>query len=378
MKRIFYIVPLVAVLILAGCSTTRTVKGPAQVTTVKLGVIMPLSGDAAGYGEQVQRVIDYHIEKVNEKYKNDNLKFEIMYEDGKCTGADAVSAFQKLTEIDGVKFIIGGFCSSETLALVPLTKDGKTLLVGASSNPQIDKASDYVFSLSYSDDLIGKKLAEDMSKYKKVAIISEQNDYNIGLETVWTEALKNYPETTIVASEKFAKGGSDFRNVLEKVRKAQPEAIFINPNAGTTSQNLLKQLAEMKDWKGYHLYGTVPYMASSVLALAPQTVEGMRIVDAPTITDSEFMAVKSAIESSKGTLADLGTYYTGAVMDDLNIVSSLIAEFGEDPIKVRNALVSRDFSGYISKSFNFRSGSFPANIGAVVYTVKDGQAVLIQ
>lgn len=344
---------------------------PAKI--VKLGVIAPLSGDAAAYGEQAQRVLDYQLAKVNEKYKKDNIQFQLVYEDGKCAGNDSVSAFQKLTDIDGVKFILGGFCSSETLAIVPLTKDGSVLATSAgSSNPQLNKASDYVFSFSYSDSLTGEKLAEEMSQFTKVAIITEQNDYNIGVEKAWLDSLKKYPNVTVVASEKFAKGGTDFRNVLEKVKKAQPEAILLNPNAGTTAQNLIKQLAEIKDWNNYKLFGAIAYMTNSTLSLAPEKVEGMVIVDAPLITNKDFAAVKSTIESTKGTLSDLGDYYTASTIDDLNVVTSLIAELGEDPLAVRKALVSRDFSGFIGDSFNFKNSSF-ATVGAAVYVIKDNK-----
>ncbi|MCX6793047.1 MAG: ABC transporter substrate-binding protein [Candidatus Falkowbacteria bacterium] len=377
--RILYVLPLLLVLVLAGCSFNKdTSEAGKSMKVIKLGAILPLSGDAGAYGEQVQNVIDYQLVKVNEKYKDKGIKFEVIYEDGKCTGNDAVNAFQKLTEIDGVKFIIGGFCSSETLAMIPLVKDGKVLLAGpGSSNPQIEKANDYVFSFAYSDNLTGEKLADEMSKYKKVAIISEQNDYNIGLENAWMESLKKYPDVKIVASEKYPKSGNDFRNVLEKVRAAQPDALLLNPNAGAPGQSLIKQLSEIKDWNNYKLFGQIAYMNKSTLALAPKTVEGMIIVDAPQISSEEFKSLKNSIESEKGTLGDLGDYFTASTADNLDVMSSLIVELGEDPIAVRKALVSRDFSGYISKSFNFKNSSF-TNVDAAVYVIKNNQPELVK
>jgi|TARA_B100001971_G_scaffold118850_1_gene109445 ABC-type branched-subunit amino acid transport system substrate-binding protein len=35
---------------------------------------------------------------------------ELLVEDGQCNGKDATSAMQKLVNVDGVKFVIGGFC----------------------------------------------------------------------------------------------------------------------------------------------------------------------------------------------------------------------------------------------------------------------------
>ncbi len=379
MKKIVYIVPIIAALILSGCSSSmKSGQNSGGMKTVKLGVIVPLSGDAQAYGEQIQKVIDYQLIKVNEKHKKDNIKFEVMYEDGKCSGTDAVSAFQKLTEIDGIKFILGGACSSETLALAPLTQKGNVFVTSMfSSNPKIEKASDYLYTFSYSDELTAQKVAERMSQYNKVAIISEQNDYNIGLEQAWAKALEKHPNVKIVANEKFAKGSIDFRNVLEKVKKTQPDAIFLNPNVGTTTQNLTKQLAEIKDWTGYDLFGVYPYMTASVLSLAPDLLEGMIIVDAPKTAKPELATIKSEIESSKGTLEDLGLYGVAATMDDLDVVTDLIAEFGENPAAVRSAFVSRDFSGYASDNFNFKNSNFP-NVEASAYVVKNNKPEFVK
>jgi branched-chain amino acid transport system substrate-binding protein len=376
MFKIVYLFPLLLVVVLAGCSHQAANNSGTQMKTVKIGVIMPLSGDAAAYGEQAQRVMEYYLPQINERYKDKNIKFEAVYEDGKCSGNDAVSALQKLTDIDGAKIIIGGFCSSETLAIAPLTKDGHVLAVSVgSSNSAIEGASPYLFTFSYRDDVVAKKIAAETGKYKTVAIISEQNDYNVGMRKNWLEGMKAYPDTQIVADETFPKGATDFRSILEKVKKTNPDIIFLNPNAGPTAQDLLKQLAEMKDWNTYKLVSQFSYASPETLKVAPQKSEGMIIVDSPSINNPELLAIKKDIETSKGTLTDLGIYYTASTIDTLNVVTSLIAELGNDPKLVRQALVTRDFKGYISDDINFKNSNFTPT-GAAVYIVKNGVAEL--
>ncbi|MHB8903969.1 MAG: ABC transporter substrate-binding protein [Patescibacteria group bacterium] len=378
-KNIFKIVcllPLFLVLALVGCSRQATNDTGAPMKTIKLGIIMPLSGDAAAYGEQGQRVVDYYLPQINERYKDKNIRFEAVYEDGKCAGNDAVSALQKLTDIDGAKFIIGGFCSSETLAIAPLTKDGHVLAASiGSSNTAIEGASPYLFTFSYRDDVVANKIAIETSKYKTVAIISEQNDYNVGMRKNWLTAMKAYPDTKVVIDETFPKGATDFRSILEKVKKQNPEIIFLNPNAGATAQDLLKQLAEIKDWNSYKLISIFSYASPETLKAAPAKSEGMTIVDSPSINNQELLTIKKDIETKKGTLADLGTYYTAATIDTLNVVTSLIVELGEDPKTVRQALVTRDFKGYISDDINFKNSNFTPT-GAAIYVVKNGVAEL--
>jgi branched-chain amino acid transport system substrate-binding protein len=339
---------------------------------VKIGFIGPLSGDAAAYGQEAQKVLSYRLAEIN---KEKGTKFEIIWEDGKCSGSDAVSAFQKLTDIDGVKIVIGGICSSETLGIAPLTKDGKALLVSfASSNPTIEGASPYTFTLSYSDQVVGETLAQEMSNFSKVAIITEQNDYNIGIRDVWEKEIAGYNDVAIVANEIFPKGGSDFRNLLAKIRRANPEAVLLNPNIGVTAENLLKQLAEIKDWNGYKIYSPIAYLSDDARASVGDFANGMILIDAPDLTDPEFLSYKTAIEETAGKIPTLGNYYTASAIDDLNILTSLIRELGNDQKAVRDALAQKTFNGYLGDIY-FGGQSFKQGSRGGVYAVENGKAV---
>lgn len=340
--------------------------------TVKIGFIGPLSGDAAAYGQEAQKLLRHRLSEINARAGS---KFEIVWEDGKCSGVDAVNAFQKLTDVDGIKIMIAGFCSSETLAIAPLTKDGKALTLSlGSSNPTIEGASPYVFTLSYSDQVVGETLAQEMNKFSKVAIITEQNDYNIGIKNVWEKKIAEYPNVKVVANEIFPKGGTDFRNLLSKIRQAGPDAILLNPNVGITAENLLKQLTEMKSWTGYKIYTQFAYLADNSRAAVGSFANGMIIVDAPDLTDSAFLSYKAAFEKSEGPVPTLGNYYTASTIDDLDILTSLIRELGNDQKKVRDALSTRTFHGYLGE-IRFDGHSFKQDSRGGIYMVEDGKAI---
>jgi branched-chain amino acid transport system substrate-binding protein len=366
-KIIIGVVAVLAIVFIAYSSQKSGVAG-----TVKIGFIGPLSGDAAAYGQEAQKIMKHRVAQINAEQ---GTKFEIVYEDGKCSGTDAVTAFQKLADVDGVKIMMGGFCSSETLGIAPLTKGGSALAVSiGSSNPAIEGASPYSFTLSYSDQVVGDTLAEQMSNVAKVAIITEQNDYNIGIKNVWEKKMAEYPNVKIVANETFPKGGNDFRSLLTKVRKANPDAILLNPNAGVTSENLLKQLAEMKDWKGYKIYTQFAYLTDKTRESVGNFANGMVIVDAPDLTDPAFLAYKAEIEKAEGSIPTLGNYYTASSIDDLNILTSLIRELGNDQKAVRDALATRTFRGYLGDIY-FSGHSFKQGSKGGTYIVRDGKAV---
>ena len=105
---------VVAVLIIVGLNGSES-ESPVAGQTVKIGYVGPLTGDAGALGQQQKQVVAYRIEEINTKTAGSGTRFEVVYEDGKCAGAEAVNAFQKLVDVDGAKAIIGGLCSSETL-----------------------------------------------------------------------------------------------------------------------------------------------------------------------------------------------------------------------------------------------------------------------
>ncbi len=372
-KNVKIVVWVVGILIVVWLGISLSGNSNTAAGTVKIGVIAPLSGDAAAYGQEGQKVLNYRLAEINAER---GTKFELVYEDGKCSGSDAVAAFQKLTDVDGVKFIIGGLCSSETLGIAPLTKDGKALDVSPwSSNPAIEGASPYLFSTSYSDNAIGETLASEMSKFFRVAIITEQTDYSIGVKNVWEKKIAEYPDVKIVSNEIFSKGATDFRNLLLKVKKTNPDAILLNPYAGVTAENLLKQLAEKKDWAGYKMYSQIAYLADNTRASVGGFADGMIIVDAPNMTDKNFLDYKAKIEKAEGPVPTLGNYYTASGIETLNIITFLVRELGNDQRAVRDAISSRTFKGGYLGDIYFGGQSFKQGSQSAVYVVENGKAV---
>src|SRR5438309_1367757 len=89
---------------------------------IKIGFIGPLTGDGAVYGEPYRNMVVMAVEEINKAGGVDGKSIEVVYEDGKCNGKDGANAAQKLVNVDKVQVIIGGVCSSETLAAVPVAE----------------------------------------------------------------------------------------------------------------------------------------------------------------------------------------------------------------------------------------------------------------
>lgn len=375
-KAVSLALGLVTMVALSGCDGTavdQNDKGegtPVDVKTYRIGVIAPLTGDAGVYGVEAQRVWDYQLEEINREAESKGQKFELVIEDGKCDGAASVAAFQKLTDVDGISVILGGFCSSETLGIIELLEDKNVVALSAgSSNPDIEGKSPNAFTLSYSDALVGQAIAEELGKFGKVAIISEQNDYNEGLRRVVKDTLGDrFRDTEILADEVYPKGSTDMRNVLAKIKASGAESVFLNPNAGITAIALAKQIAELEDFD-MKIVTQVAFASTDTISAVPGVLEGTIVVDAPGIQSSSFNDYQAKIVAANGTLDNLGAYYTASCLDALNMLTELSAKYNGDAVKIRDEIATGTFSGWINPTFSFDGKSFVQGVPVAKYLI---------
>lgn len=210
---------------LSGCTPTTGSDTTSQNTwpkIVKIGVIAPISGPAAAYGEDYVNVVKHYTDEFNGAQQA--YKIEVIVEDGKCGGKDATAAAQKLITVDHVAIIYGGACSSETLGAGKIAQDAKTFMVSAvSSAPSISEIGDYVYR--YFDDAIATKSVAKFVNMRanSVALVSENTDFAQGMTNAFKEDYKGdiRYDTTFNSDEK------DFDIIAKNIASKAADAQFI-------------------------------------------------------------------------------------------------------------------------------------------------------
>lgn len=208
-------------ILLIGCNNE-------QKQTLDFGVVVPLSGNSANYGESARRGIDLAVKEINAVGGVSGKKLRPIYEDDKAIARDGVNATQKLINVDKVPVIIGGIVSAVTLAAAPICESNKVVwLSPTSSAPAITQSGEYIFRNFPSDNLEGKVMADFIHKrgLNKVAVLQVQNDYGEGIGGVFADQFKKLGGA-IQALEKHKQDESDFRSVLSKVSQSSPDALY--------------------------------------------------------------------------------------------------------------------------------------------------------
>ena len=184
--------------------------------TVKIGVIAPLTGIVAAYGEEIKKGVE----------SADISGVSVVFEDDQCDPKLAVNAFRKLTELDGVRFIIGPACGSSQEAIVPLLKDKEILVLvpAAASQKLFEQSGGNFFNMQYSLEDESTFLAGKMYErgLRNVILISYQNAFSKTHRDTFVANFKG----TIVKEIIYVDATSDVSSELVKIKDLPHDAIF--------------------------------------------------------------------------------------------------------------------------------------------------------
>lgn len=367
------------VLIVGGLMWYMRSKAPAAPTIsgpVKIGVIAPLTGEAATYGDPDRKTIDLALEEINAAGGINGNKMEAVYEDGECKGEGGATAIQKLINVDKVSIVLGGACSSESLAATPIAEQNKVLLFSAmASSPDLTGKSQYFVRNYPSDATQGQVLADVASKngWKLVAFIQEQQDYPLGIYKAFTARFEELGGKT--AKEEFRPGATDFRSTLQKLKGQKPDALFVDVQTAPSGDRVLKQLKEM-GWKVPLLLSDALIGDAPTVKAHAATLEGA--LGAEYGIDLNNPKFQHLLEAYKNKYNEEVPYqsYMQAVYDSVYMVRDAVAAVGNDGTKVAKWL--RDVEGWQGASGTVDIAENGDRVGGhLPKIVKDGKTELL-
>lgn len=248
---------------------------------LKIGAILPLTGNSASWGEQGKYGIELAVEDINSKGGINGKLVNVIYEDSKAIPKDAVSAIQKLINADKVPAVIGDIVSATTLAMAPIVEKGKVVLIGIScSAPAISQAGQYVYRVWPSDLLEGSTFAKYVSSkgYKNICVLHMKNDYGSGLAKVFEETfIEKGGNVPLVQG--YSQDEIDFKPYLRKIQSKNCDGIYIMGYYQDAAL-ILKQAREIG--LKTQFFGATAVENSKLIEVAGDGANGLIY---PTITD---------------------------------------------------------------------------------------------
>ena len=344
--------------------------GSAQDEPFKIGVMESVTGPGETYGNVAVRSKRMAVDEINEAGGINGRMIEIIVEDSKCSAQDAITAYRKLTDVDGVKIILGTSCSGAMLGAAPLAEeDGVVLFSGLATNPDIANAGDYIFRTAMSDLQLGIDTGNVLwaDGARTLATITEATDYAEGVrQTSVDQFVKRGGR--VVGEERYTSDITDFRSQLTKLFSENPDALHVAAQSESSGGTIVKQAREL----GYDgpIYSEVVPVGATALEIAGDAATGLKAITAEL--DPANDKAQQVLSNFKARYEYVTLpWYLGSAYDDVYIAAECLKQTGDDQDAdgLRDCLYEINWSGTIGDGYTFDENGEVVGLANVVVEV---------
>jgi len=343
-----------------------------EPNVVRIGVIAPLTGEAAIYGDPLRKGLELAKEEINSKGGVQGQKLLLIYEDSQADPKTAVSAFNKLVVVDKVSLIIGDMFSSTTLPIAQLAQKNKIVLLSPTvSSEEVPKIGEFIFSIYPSSSYDGKFVATfalSQIQKKTAAVVFVQADAMLAVKDAFIESFIDLGGEVLL-EQSYAPKTDDFRSILARIRSARPEVIFI-PGYIEEIVKILKQAKEL-GVKGQFITISTAY-DEKLFSLAGNSAEGL-LLSAPFFDEAsqepEIVAFQKSFKMKYGEAPDVWAAYG---YDALEIISEAYIRSLTDSTQLNEELGQiKNYPGVTGKTTFLRSGHVEKQLRVLVVRNND-------
>ncbi len=359
MKNIAVLVALAAAIVFGTALFKDEGGDAARSEIIRVGVIIPLSGQYAALGESNRNA----ILMAKEELKAHNI--EVFFEDDKYDAKTAVSAYQKLKNIDGIDAVI--MTSAPSIqSVAPLTNQGNIPLLGLGGTVVYEK--DSVFQLMPSSNLLFPalgKISGDM--YKKIAVV--HSNAPLFLENA-KAFMKGVPSGTD-ARYVTVNPASDYRTEVQKIIASGPDAVttllpkedaikFLRALRVQDAQGKIKVICD---------FGTEIYPDEYAAAIGKERLEGCISTNLADTAASDFM------ERYKGKYGSDLQITGDFAYDALGIIKKLSENYPKDAWVEKLQSPDFEYRGGVSGDIRFNDDGTRLDLPPKVNVFKEGKFV---
>jgi len=212
-----------------GCGSKTS---SADAKEIKIGAMLPLTGDIATFGQSAKNALELVADEVNKKGGIDGKTVKFVYQDDENKPASSANVTQKLINDEKVVALIGSIGSTCSIADGPIATENKIpMITPTSTNPKVTTdGGEYVFRACFIDPFQGTVLAkfasQDLKATTAAVLYDAANDYSKGLAEYFKANFEK-AGGKVVAYETYNTGDQDFNAQLTKIKGTNPQVLLI-------------------------------------------------------------------------------------------------------------------------------------------------------
>jgi branched-chain amino acid transport system substrate-binding protein len=281
--------------------------------TVKIGLILPMTGPQASTGKQINAAVKLYVQQHGDTVAG--KKIEVILKDDGAVPDNTKRIAQELIVNDKVSVIAGFGVTPAALAAAPLATQGKVVeLVMAAATSSITEASPNILRTSFTLPQASVITADWAAKNGIKKVVTIVSDYAPGADaqTFFSERFKA-AGGEVLADIRVPLAAPDFAPFLQKAADAKPDAFFVFVPSGQGA-TFMKQFVERGlDKAGIKVIGTgdvtdddlLPQMGDAVIG----AVTGHHYsADHPSQMNKDFVAAFEKANNFRPNFMAVGGY----------------------------------------------------------------------
>lgn len=210
----------------------------ADDDTVRVGVLLSVSGPSAPYGIVERKVITYLANEYNAKGGINGHKLKLFYYDPAGDTTTSVRGATELIRVDNVQVILGADTGSLTLAPAPIAAHAKVPMLAPVSTQSVTDTSNsffpWVFRTSTRSQYEVQAQMEGFvfqPNVKRVAIFYQQDAYGKDLDELCVNDIKKHGGIEIVANVSAPLDATDLTAQATQIRDSHADLVLIETSA---------------------------------------------------------------------------------------------------------------------------------------------------
>lgn len=238
--------------LLVGCGLSCLTGCDRPNPEIRVGVVERLSGDPVVASRAVSKAASLAVQQVNEEggvlIGGRRHPIKLLFEDDEGNIERAIAAVRRLINQQHVIAIIGPQWSRHAIPAAQIAEEAQIpLMTPSGTNPAVTAGKQYVFRVSFNDEVQGRALAnfayQDLGARKVAILYDVASPYQATLVEVFKPTFEA-AGGQVVAIETYTTDVTEYRGQLERIRDRQPELLFL-PNYADESLRQARQARQL-------------------------------------------------------------------------------------------------------------------------------------
>lgn len=297
---------------------------------VKVGVVLPLSGEHQAYGEASRRGIDLAL---GELKAAGNERFVVSFEDDASDPEQARQLLSRLYDSGEALVAIGGLTALETAAMAGVAEEAERVLLSPSARHEnLSEGARHVYRIATNDVVAGNAMADFVRREYDVDTAATL----AGDEVIAAGIAQGFAATFEAQGGELVASltGPDFDTAAAEIARLAPDAVYLDayqPAAGEAIRAL-----RAAGYRGKLLTTQAVAGSKAVLASLGKAAVDLRYTVTPLDLDQP--RVQEFVESYRAAYGEDPDLFAAEAYDTVHVLATAMEGRAAIPSEVRKGL----------------------------------------